>query len=56
MAKRRVAAAGPKPGENGGEAPSAERPESTSPVDVTAEEVAQARELLKRPKAQLGLF
>ncbi|GAB3308722.1 DNA gyrase/topoisomerase IV subunit A [Hymenobacter humi] len=56
VAKRRVAAAGPKPGENGGEAAPADRPESTSPVDVTAEEVAQARELLKRPKAQLGLF
>jgi topoisomerase-4 subunit A len=34
----------------------APRPEHTGPVDVTAEEVARAQELLKRPKAQLGLF
>ena len=25
-------------------------------VDITAEDVARAQELLKRPKAQLGLF
>nr|WP_233254169.1 DNA gyrase/topoisomerase IV subunit A [Hymenobacter sedentarius] len=56
VAKKRVAAALPKPGENGGGAAEAERPEPTGAVDVTAEEVAQARELLKRPKAQLGLF
>ena len=55
VARKRVAAPAPKPGENGDE-PAAERPEPTGPVDVTAEEVAQARELLKRPKAQLGLF
>ncbi|GAB2869941.1 DNA gyrase/topoisomerase IV subunit A [Hymenobacter ruber] len=50
--KKRAAA--PKPGENptNAEAP----PESAGPVDVTAEEVARAQELLKRPKAQLGLF
>ena len=48
--KKRVAA--PRPDESGGEAPA----EATGPVGVTAEEVAQARELLKRPKAQLGLF
>ncbi|MCC3153020.1 DNA gyrase/topoisomerase IV subunit A [Hymenobacter sp. BT770] len=56
VAKKRVAAALPKPGENGGGATDAERPEPSGAVDVTAEEVAQARELLKRPKAQLGLF
>nr|WP_230678894.1 DNA gyrase/topoisomerase IV subunit A [Hymenobacter properus] len=37
-------------------APEAPRPEPTGPVDVTAEEVARAQELLKRPKAQLGLL
>ena len=49
--KRAVA---PRPGENpvGTEAP----PELAGPVGVTAEEVARAQELLKRPKAQLGLF
>jgi topoisomerase-4 subunit A len=36
-------------------APVAE-PDSTRPVEVTAEEVAQAQALLRRPKAQLGLF
>ncbi|GAB3583554.1 DNA gyrase/topoisomerase IV subunit A [Hymenobacter daeguensis] len=46
-------AATPRPGENAAEVP---RPEPTGPVDVTAEEVARAQELLKRPKAQLGLF
>jgi topoisomerase-4 subunit A len=54
--KKRVAVALPKPSDNAGAATVAERPEPTSAVDVTAEEVAQARELLKRPKAQLGLF
>nr|WP_317170201.1 DNA gyrase/topoisomerase IV subunit A [Hymenobacter artigasi] len=50
--KKRAAA--PRPGENpaGAEA----QPEPAGPVDVTAEEVARAQELLKRPKAQLGLF
>ncbi|NML64811.1 DNA gyrase/topoisomerase IV subunit A [Hymenobacter sp. RP-2-7] len=39
-------------------APKADAPadaEPTGPVDVTAEEVERSRELLKRPKAQLGL-
>jgi topoisomerase-4 subunit A len=31
-------------------------PDPMRPVDVTAEEVAQAQALLRRPKAQLGLF
>ncbi|MDB5267059.1 MAG: topoisomerase [Hymenobacter sp.] len=50
--KKRVAA--PKPGENpaSAEAP----PEPAGPVDITAEDVARSQELLKRPKAQLGLF
>jgi topoisomerase-4 subunit A len=52
MAKKRIAAIA-KPSENGGEAA---RPEPTGPVEVTDEEVARAQELLKRPKAQLGLF
>ncbi|HEX8657909.1 MAG TPA: DNA gyrase/topoisomerase IV subunit A [Hymenobacter sp.] len=52
VAKKRVAVTPPRPSENGGGAPARE----PAPVDVTAEEVAQARELLKRPKAQLGLF
>ena len=30
--------------------------EPAGPVDITAEDVARAQELLKRPKAQLGLF
>ena len=55
VAKKRVVAAPAKPGE--GEAGAAAgRSEASHPVDITAEEVAQARELLKRPKAQLGLF
>ncbi|MFD1872774.1 DNA gyrase/topoisomerase IV subunit A [Hymenobacter bucti] len=37
------------------DAPIAE-PDSSQPVDVTAEEVAQSQALLRRPKAQLGLF
>ena len=45
---------GPKPGEVPAEV--GVRPEPAGPVGVTDEEVAQARELLKRPKAQLGLF
>ncbi|MBD2768337.1 DNA gyrase/topoisomerase IV subunit A [Hymenobacter sp. BT664] len=53
VAKRRATAPASKPGENGSARP---RPEPTGAVDITAEEVAQARELLKRPKAQLGLF
>jgi topoisomerase-4 subunit A len=52
LAKKRIAAIA-KPSENGGEAA---RPEPTGPVEVTDEEVARAQELLKRPKAQLGLF
>ena len=31
-------------------------PAETGPVEVTAEEVERSRELLKRPKAQLGFF
>ncbi len=49
--KKRAASVPGKPTD--GPAPTAE---PGGPVDVTAEEVAQARELLKRPKAQLGLF
>lgn len=52
VAKKRAV---PKPAESE-PAPHTERAEPAGPVDVTAEEVAQARELLKRPKAQLGLF
>ncbi|AMR26115.1 DNA topoisomerase IV [Hymenobacter psoromatis] len=50
-AKRRGAA---KP-EEGSEAAS-ESPELPMSVDVTEEEVAQSQALLRRPKAQLGLF
>jgi len=52
--KKRAPATPPKPGE-AADAPAAE---NHGPVDITAEEVAQSRELLssKRPKAQLGLF
>lgn len=57
VAKKRLATPVAKPGENASDATvAANAPEPTGPVDVTAEEVAQARELLKRPKAQLGLF
>ena len=38
------------------EGPAAAMPESTGAVEVTAEEVAQSQALLRRPKAQLGLF
>jgi topoisomerase-4 subunit A len=50
-AKKRGAA---KP-EGEPEAP-AEAPEASGSVDVTDEEVAQSQALLRRPKAQLGLF
>jgi topoisomerase-4 subunit A len=51
-AKKRGAAAPTKPSDADTDAS-----EAHGPVDVTAEEVAQSRELLsKRPKAQLGLF
>jgi topoisomerase-4 subunit A len=56
VARKRAAAPVTKPAEDRGVATPPERPEPAGPVDVTAEEVAQARELLKRPKAQLGLF
>ena len=56
VARKRAAAPALRLNENGEEAAASERPDATDPVDVTAEEVAQARELLKRPKAQLGLF
>ena len=52
VAKKRAAL--PKPGEALAAEPA--MAESTGPVGVTAEEVARAQELLKRPKAQLGLF
>ena len=55
VAKKRATPAAPKSSDTPAE-PTAPRPEAAGPVDVTAEEVAQARELLKRPKAQLGLF
>lgn len=52
--KKRAPATLPKPDET----VDAPAPENHGPVDITAEEVAQSRELLsnKRPKAQLGLF
>jgi topoisomerase-4 subunit A len=37
-------------------APTTTEPDPTQPVGVTAEEVAQSQALLRRPKAQLGLF
>jgi topoisomerase-4 subunit A len=37
-------------------APAPAEPEAVHSVEVTAEEVAQAQALLRRPKAQLGLF
>ena len=49
-AKKRGAA---KAEEDGAGAP---EPESGGAVEVTAEEVAQSQALLRRPKAQLGLF
>ncbi len=49
--KKRAAPAPGKPAD--GVAPAAE---PAGPVDVTAEDVARSQELLKRPKAQLGLF
>nr|WP_262712146.1 DNA gyrase/topoisomerase IV subunit A [Hymenobacter setariae] len=51
-AKKRGAAA-PRAEED---TPAAAEPEATHAVEVTAEEVAQAQALLRRPKAQLGLF
>jgi len=56
VARKRVAAPTAKPAENESEALGVEHSESVGPVGVTAEEVARAQELLKRPKAQLGLF
>jgi len=50
-AKKRGAA--PKAEED---APATAEPEPVRPVEVTAEEVAQSQALLRRPKAQLGLF
>ena len=50
-AKRRGAT---KP--EGGSDPASEAPELPVSVDVTDEEVAQSQALLRRPKAQLGLF
>jgi topoisomerase-4 subunit A len=38
------------------DAPATAEPEVSHPVEVTAEEVAQSQALLRRPKAQLGLF
>ena len=49
--KKRVA---PAPGKPTDEAPAPAEPQG--PVDITAEDVARSQELLKRPKAQLGLF
>jgi len=54
VAKKRGPATLPKP--NGASAEATPVAEAHGPVDITAEEVAQARELLRRPKAQLGLF
>jgi len=56
VARKRAAAPTAKPAENESEALGVEHSESVGPVGVTAEEVARAQELLKRPKAQLGLF
>jgi topoisomerase-4 subunit A len=50
-AKRR--GVGTKPDE---ETAAVAEPEAAGPVEVTAEEVAQSQALLRRPKAQLGLF
>ncbi|MGI4743052.1 MAG: DNA gyrase/topoisomerase IV subunit A [Janthinobacterium lividum] len=50
-AKRRGAAAKPEE-----ESVAVVEPEAAGPVEVTAEEVAQSQALLRRPKAQLGLF
>jgi len=49
-AKKRGAAAKPE------ETTAEPAPEPTGAVEVTAEEVAQSQALLRRPKAQLGLF
>jgi topoisomerase-4 subunit A len=38
------------------DAPATAEPEVSRTVEVTAEEVAQSQALLRRPKAQLGLF
>lgn len=50
--KKRVAAA---PAGKPADAPAAPA-EPAGPVEITPEDVARAQELLKRPKAQLGLF
>jgi len=55
VTKKRAPAVAKAP-EAGASAATAPAAETAGPVDITAEEVAQARELLKRPKAQLGLF
>jgi topoisomerase-4 subunit A len=57
VARKRGPVTLPKPSDGSSRAEvSAAVAEAHGPVDVTAEEVAQSRELLKRPKAQLGLF
>ena len=46
----------PKPGEQEGADTPVIPSEPAGSVEVPAEEVARSQELLKRPKAQLGLF
>jgi topoisomerase-4 subunit A len=54
-ARREAKRRGAPKAEGGSEAP-AELPEASGSVEVTDEEVAQSQALLRRPKAQLGLF
>ena len=54
-ARREAKRRGPTAKTENSEAP-ADEPETAAAVDVTDEEVAQAQALLRRPKAQLGLF
>ena len=56
VVRKRVAVGAPKPGEPEGVRAPVTPSEPAGSVEVTAEEVARSQELLKRPKAQLGLF
>ncbi|TGE29956.1 DNA gyrase/topoisomerase IV subunit A [Hymenobacter metallicola] len=55
VAKKKGPATIPRP-TSGGSEESGPLPEMSGPVDVTSEDVERAQAILRRPKAQLGLF
>ncbi|ALD20941.1 DNA topoisomerase IV [Hymenobacter sp. DG25A] len=56
VAKKRGPATLPRPTAGGMGAAEAPLPEENGPVDISAEDVAQAQAVLRRPKSQLKLF